>query len=169
MSDAQRKPLRSVAKALVVISILTQVAVVAYACWDFDPRLSCDRLLHWDEWIDCLHGKSHEYVLAAENAVGSWVIAGVALLLARLLPAYVSMVAPGLVLIWIASSIADQIFLDIDLRGSPTAKEILVFMMSTAKLVIFMVGPVLGAWLLGVDDRARRRRLLLERIPLAFG
>jgi hypothetical protein len=66
--DAKRKLLRIAALGVVLISLAIQIMVIGDLWWDFDPRRSCDRLLYWDEWIACLHGTSHMYILSAEVA-----------------------------------------------------------------------------------------------------
>jgi hypothetical protein len=59
VSDNKGKALHVAARGLVLASIAAQMWGIASTWWTSDPRVSCDRLLYWGEWIDCLHGKSH--------------------------------------------------------------------------------------------------------------
>src|SRR5947209_1401979 len=90
VTDGKGRVLRILGKIIVWISLVTQIVVIAIFWWQFDPRTSCDRLIYWGEWIKCMHGQSHIYVVFAEMAVSAWLAAGVGMLLARFLPVYAS-------------------------------------------------------------------------------
>jgi hypothetical protein len=163
VTNAKRKPLRLTAGAVVVISVAIQTLLIALSWWDFDPRLSCDRLLYWGEWIECLHGTSHQYILTIEFAVSTWIVGGVAMLLGRFLPPYISVLPP-------AAAVVESILLMIDVWhtalmpywpfGEPTLRDIFDFAIVAGALAVFLVGPVTGAWLFGLSARASR--LLLK-------
>jgi hypothetical protein len=110
-----------------------------------------------------LHGTSHQYVLTLELAVGSWIVGGVAMLLGRFVPPYISVLPP-------AASVMALIFFLVDFWhtvlmpywpfGEPTLQDIFHFAIVAGPLAVFVVGPVTGAWLFGLSARARR--LLLK-------
>src|SRR5829696_10586788 len=86
--------LRTASRAIWTVSVATQLLTVAYYWWNFDPRLSCDRLPYWTEWLNCLHAPFHTDVIISEVAIGVLLIAGLTVLLGRYLPAYVSVLLP---------------------------------------------------------------------------
>src|SRR5262245_9495227 len=95
--NPKRKLLRIGGRAVVLVSVAVQILFVTGAWWHFDPRLTCDRLPYWGEWLTCMHGMSHLHIVVAEFAIGTWLLAGLALLLGRYLPPYISIVVPGCV------------------------------------------------------------------------
>lgn len=160
MTDARRKMLRIAAVAIVLISVATQTLLIANSWWDFDPRLTCDRLPYWQEWIECLHGESHLYIQMAELAVGSWLIAGVATLLGRFLPPYISAIVPGCVavgFIWFMNRYWHEAVTPYAPFGQPTLSNVFAFTIVCGALATYLVGPVAGAWLLGLYARTGRR------------
>jgi hypothetical protein len=167
VTDAKRKALRLAARGLVLVSIATQLLIIANDWWDSDPRVSCDRLPYWNEWIACLHGKSHSYVPMAEFAVGIWIVAGIAMLLGRFLPPYISGIVPAsvaVVLILLMIGHWDEAVIPYAPFGQPTLWDILRFTMTSGAFAAYLVGPVAGAWLLGVYARARHRPLRVSAV-----
>jgi hypothetical protein len=162
LTDAKRKALRTAAVAIVIVSIVTQALLIAYYWWNFDPRVSCDRLPHWGEWIACLHGISHLYILTAEQAVGSWLIAGVAMLLGRFVPPYISAIVPGgiaVVFVWFLIDHWHETVTPYAHFGVPTVWHVTAFATVAAVIAVLLVAPVAGGWLLGLCARTSRRPL----------
>jgi len=146
-----------------VVSAVTQLLAVAYYWSDFDPRLSCDRLLYWGEWLDCLHATpSHIHVIIFEFAIGFWVIAGLAALLGRYLPAYVSVLLPLILAIGTIWLMIKQVQGYTYLYGELTASNFLFSIFTTITLLIFVAGPATGGWLTGL-----RRRMLRHEAQTA--
>lgn len=147
MTDARRKVLRSAACVLVIVSLAIQIPFVAYYWWDFDPRLSCHRLQHWREWIDCLHGESHLYILLAEIIVLSWLVAGIVWLLARFLPPFISALVPGclaLALVWYAINNWHANVVPYAPFGETTFWDTLSFVTGFGIAAVYVVGPAIG-------------------------
>jgi hypothetical protein len=156
---SKRSALRNAARILVLASLVGQAVIIGYSGWEADPRLSCERLPYWGEWIDCLHGRSHDYVTNTEAAICVWLVAGVAMLFGRHLPAYISVLVPGVVCAgfvswmaetWRASVMPYAVF------GRPELWDIL-FAKFVGEAAIFVVCPVIAAWLLGWHARRERR------------
>jgi hypothetical protein len=166
VTNAKRKPVRLMAGAAVFISVAIQAIVIALSWWEFDPRLSCDRLLYWGEWIECLHGTSHQYILIIEMAVGSWLVAGITMLLGRFLPWYISVILPaGATAVFILWMIGYWHTAVTPYRpfGEPTLGDFFYFAMVAGPVAVFLVGPITGAWLFGLSARARRLLLKASR------
>jgi hypothetical protein len=162
VTDSKRKVLRTTAATIVLISIAVQACLIAYYWWDFDPRTSCDRLPHWGEWITCMHGISHLHIVIAEMAIGSWLVAGIAMLLGRFLPPYISIVVPGAVTAALTSYAMynwHETVMPYADFGTPTFWSVFRFTIEIGVVGIQVLGPVAGAWLLGLNARARRRSL----------
>jgi hypothetical protein len=149
--------LRLTASAVVIISVAVQILFIAASWQEFDSRLSCDRLLYWGEWIECLHGTSHLYILAIELAVGSWLVAGTAMLLGRFLPRYISVFVPaGASAAFIYGAI-EYWYVEVTPRipfGEPTLRDIFGFAIAAGLFAVYLVGPVTGTWLFGTIRRA---------------
>jgi len=148
--------------AVVVVAAAVAIEALSVAAdwWRSDPRLSCEHLLYWGEWIDCMHNSGHLYVPDLEALAVSWTIAGVAMLLGRFAPWYVSLVLPaaaaGILVMSILVLGPNQLFL-----GS--------YVLSALLLAGFMCAPTIGACLYGMSARARRiERRRLERAVTAF-
>jgi len=141
---------------VLMVSAATQFLTIGYYWWHFEPRLSCDRLLYWGEWLDCLHGPSHIHVTMFEFAMGCWLIGGLAALLGRYLPAYVSVLLPLILAIVMTWFMIDQVRDHIYIYGELTASNFLLSIVSTAILLVFVAGPSTGGWLAGM----RRRKWL---------
>jgi hypothetical protein len=125
--------------------------------WQFDSRLSCDRLPYWGEWIECLHGTSHLYIPMAEIAVGSWFVGGAAMLLGRFLPRYISVIVPARVAIAFIGFIVGYWYTAITPYrpfGEPIPWDIFRFAIIAGVLAVYLMGPVAGAWLFGLSARA---------------
>jgi hypothetical protein len=173
MGDA-RKRLRIAAGAVALASVATQVLMIVFFWWDFDPRLSCDRLPYWDEWIDCLHGHSHLYILTAECAIATWIIAAVGMTFARFLPAYVSVVGLGGITLGLLWYLLDYLldYWEHDFRPRAEAVlsvwDIFNFSVTVAALGMFLVGPVIAAWFWGLDRRTHRTHRGPLRLSEAF-
>ncbi len=167
MADVGRTLLRAVASAIVVVAAVTQIVVIAYYWWDLGREVSCERLIYWGEWIECLHGYSHLYIQMTELALGSWLVAGLSMLLGRSVPAYISVVIPaalGFALFRFSISYWHQAVTPYRPFGGPTPWDILLFTMTIGVIAVFFVGPAIGGWLLGLNARIRRRSL---RAPIA--
>jgi hypothetical protein len=161
-----RSPLsRIAAVTAAVISAATRTMVIFSEWWNFDSRLSCDRLLYWGEWIACLHGQSHLYITSTELAAGIWLIAALTFLLTRSVSPYFAIVFPALVT---ASLVAYGInywhksFIPFTAVGGPSSWEIFMFAKMVAGIVIYLVGPLVAGWLLGLYARAQRRAARLK-------
>jgi len=167
VTNAKCKPLRLTAGAVIVIAVAIQTLFIAFSWWDFDPRLSCDRLLYWGEWIECLHGTSHQYILTIEFAASSWIVGGIAMLLGLFLPRYISVLLP-------AGAAVASILVMIEMWdtqvtpyvpfGEPTPRDIFHFAIVAGSGAVFLVGPITGAWLFGLSARAGRLRLKESRV-----
>jgi hypothetical protein len=162
MKTANFIALRVVSGCILVISFVIQ-GLVLTNLWlglGFDSRISCERLIRWDEWISCMHGMSHLHIIASEIAVGSWLIAGAAAFAGRSFPPYISLVVPGsmaaiclwwMIDHWNANVVPHAPF------GVPTAQEVFITAVATGILAVYLAGPAAGAWLLGFLTRAQRR------------
>jgi hypothetical protein len=162
MNDAKRWKLRIAACALALTALVVQVPVIIALWWNFDPRLSCHRLLYWNEWITCLHGQSHLHILTTELAVAIWTIAGVGMALGRFLPWHISMLVPVGIAVALTWFLIDHWHQDFRPRTDPilSGRDIFNFSVLAGGLASFLVGPVAGAWLWGFCGRGRRRSLL---------
>jgi hypothetical protein len=155
-----KRKLRIAGWALVVVAVLTQVALVAYLWWDFDTRFSCDRVPSWSEWLACMRGPVHLHIRTLEVAAVTWLLAGVAWLLGRFLPPYISIVVPGIVAAGVVSELVDRWQTNITPFvpfGEASFDDALAFATSSGPLLPFLAGPAAGAWLLGVHARVHRR------------
>jgi len=158
---SQRSALHTAARILIFAAVVTQVFTIVYSWWNAYPGVSCNRLPYWGEWIDCLHGPSHAYVENTEIVIFIWIFAGVATLIGRYLPVYVSVLVPGLacagfialmVSAWSTAVMPYAVF------GTPELWDVLLFAKSVGVLTIELVCPIIAGWLLGFQ--ARRRRLV---------
>ena len=152
--------LRLAAVVVVAAAVTIEVLSLAVDWWRSDPRLSCERLLYWDEWIECMHNSGHLYIPDLEILAVSWPVAGVAMLLGRFAPWYVSLVLPagaaGILVVSILVTGSNQLFL-----GSSVLSALLA--------AGFLCGPTIGACFYGMSARARRtERRRLERAATAF-
>ena len=148
MANAKRKPLHIAAGSVVAISAAIQIPHVVLSWLEFDARLSCDRLPYWGEWIECLHGTSHQYILNVETAIGSWFVAGVAMLLGRFVPRYISVFVPaGAAAVFILSRIEYWYTEVTPYRpfGEPTLLDIFHFAITAGVFAAYLVGPIAGA------------------------
>jgi len=162
---ARLRVLRAVGAIIACIAAATQLTYIASAWWSFDPRVSCDRLPGWGEWLECLHGNSHAYVTTTEAAVVSWAIAIGALLLGRILAPYFSMLLPAAIVALFSLYLADlwrQSFVAYAPFGETTLKDALAFAETALPITLFFVGPIFGAWFLGIYRRYRPRRIDAE-------
>jgi hypothetical protein len=162
VSNAKRKALGVLAVTIVLASIAVQVSLIAYFWWTFDARTSCDRLARWDEWIACLHGRSHLHIGLAEMAVVSWMVGGIAWLLGRFVSPYISVIAPGAgaaAFILFAINYWGETVAPYALFGEPIFMDILKFAIEIGLIGILLLGPMVGSWLSGLHARARQRSL----------
>src|SRR5215475_10337847 len=91
MASRKRGVLWVVALIVAVTAAAVQIAILVMLWSRFDSRLSCDRMISWDEWLACM--QSHEHILFfSELAVAAWVVAGIVGTLGRFLPLYISFV-----------------------------------------------------------------------------
>jgi hypothetical protein len=157
-----RKPdrFRAVGVALILLAFAMHIPTIAYYRWNFDPRLSCDRLPGWGEWISCIHGSSHLHVTMTEIAIGCWILAAVGWLSARSVPFTISVIVPitvtgllawAMILVWRESVTSYMPF------GESTLSQRIIFTINVSLLVVYTVFPVAGAWLLGVIARRTRQ------------
>ena len=163
--SAKLRVLRAVGVAIAGIAAATQVADIALSWWNFDPRLSCDRLPSWEEWLQCLHGVSHSHVIMTENALIAWIVAGAALLLGRILPPYISIVLPAVAAAGLTAHLARfwrESFVAYAPFGETTLKDALTFAGTALPLTLFLLCPIVGAWLLGIYRRYRPPRAHVE-------
>lgn len=146
---------------LVAAALLVQVLAIAEAWYDFDPRLSCDRLPHWGEWFSCLHGTSHPHIILIDIAALAWAAAGLTMLLGRILPSFVSAVVPilltlvlvlGAILHWTEVINPHVAYDDLTLEVS-VLREKIAFAIRTALEFACFVLPAAGTWLLGLRGR----------------
>src|SRR5262245_30621978 len=94
MANRKRGVLWVAALFVALMAAGLQIVMLVGFWSQFDSRLSCDRMISWHEWFACMHGQSHEHILAAEMSVGTWAIAGVVGILGRYLPPYISFFVP---------------------------------------------------------------------------
>jgi hypothetical protein len=161
----KRRTLRIAALVLVAVAAVLHITLIAYTLWNFDPNVSCDRLLYWSEWFDCMHGRSHAYVWTIELALSSWIIAGVAMLAGRRLPPYVSVLVPGSIAILIGWFLTDywrKTVVPYAPFAQTTIWDAFGFMTMAALLVIFLAGPAAGTWLLGLCRRYKLPEVATE-------
>ena len=160
--ESKRSALRTAARVLVIVSLVGQAVIIGYSWWEADPRVSCERLPHWGEWIECLHGRSHDYVTNTEAAICIWLVAGVAMLFGRYLPAYVSVLVPGVAcagfVSWMVSTWRTAV-MPYAVFGEPELRDVLLFAKLVGELTIYVLFPVIAAWLLGWHARREHRRL----------
>jgi len=151
-----RSTSRLVAYGLAAIGLIIQLGTVVYAWWDADPRITCDRLPGWREWISCVHGVSHTHVWLFEVSVGVWVLSWLALITGRRFPSYVSALLPlvmvgffavGAILYWSNTVVPYMTF------GEVTYQQLLDFAIVQAFVFAILVLPVFGSWLVGFLDR----------------
>ena len=162
MTDTKRNVLRVAARALLLISFAIQILFIAYYWWSFDTRLSCNRLQYWGEWIQCLHGESHLHIRLAEIAILSWPVSGLAWLLGRYLPPYISAIVPaGLIAAFVRYAIGQWHANVVPYApfGETTFWDLLSFVTTYGLAAVYLLGPVVGTWLLGFATRVERRRL----------
>ena len=162
---AKLRLLRPVGVAIACLGAATQLTLIVSAWWKFDPSLSCDRLHRWGEWLDCLQGRSHAYVITTEGAIISWAIAGAVLFLARFIPPYISILLPTIVVAGISAYLADiwhQAYVAYAPFGETTFKDALAFTETALPIIAFYVGPSVGGWLLGIYRRYRPPRMSVE-------
>jgi len=125
--------LRIAGGSIMVLTVAAQALVIGF---------------YW--WHD-LTG-SHLHIKLAVLSFGGWCLAGIALLLGRLLTPYISFIAPGAVLagsIWAALEYMRQ-------QGTPHWPWVDLLAI-TETLLMLAVAPVTGAWLAGWGSRRRRR------------
>jgi hypothetical protein len=150
---------------LVAIALLVQALAIGFAWSDFDPRLTCDRLQDWSEWIDCLHGTSHPHIGHMELAAAGWIGAGLTALLGRFLPPFASAIVPLLlaafvvfrvVEAWDNAIIPQLAYDDLTLEASVFWQQT-NFAIIWARDFISLVLPAAGAWLLATHARRMRK------------
>lgn len=154
--------LRTTARVLALAAVVTQVLQTTYLWWNFDPHLSCERLLYWGEWLDCLHGRSHAYVVNAEDAILIWMVAGLAMLFARFVPVYASIVVPGVACVGFVALVLDAWrtgVMPYAVFGRPELWDVLLFGKSAGLAMIEVMCPIIAGWLFGFNGRRERRRL----------
>jgi hypothetical protein len=142
------RALRIAALVLVAVAAVVHVEMITEALWNFDPNVSCDRLLRWSEWPDCMHGRSHAYVWTTELAFFSWIFAGVAMLAGRRSRPYVSVVVPGSIAALIGWFLADywrETVIPYAPFGQTTIWDAVNFMKMAVPMVLSYVGPAAGA------------------------
>ena len=147
---------RIAARALLVATAVIQLITIAGALNNFDPNVSCDRLLYWGEWLDCMHGRSHAYVWTIELVLFSWIIAAIAALAGRRLPPYVSAAVPGGIAAVIGLFLRDywrETVVSYAPFGQTTIWDALNFMQVAVPMVLSYTGPAAGAWLLAIYRR----------------
>jgi hypothetical protein len=148
VSNASRKLLRRTAGFVIIISFAVQLLVIAVGWQRFDWRLAQD-CLHYGEWIECLHATSRPPITVIGGAVGSWLAAGVAMLMGRFLPRSISVVVP-------AGAGAAYTFEAITfLHGQMEPSAVFV----TGIGVIYLLGPLTAAWLFATTARTSKLTL----------
>jgi hypothetical protein len=171
MKDGNYTALRVASWGILFVSLAIQALYITYQWWNFDPRVSCERLIRWDERISCMHGRSHAYVLFSESAVVTWFVAGLAALAARMLPPYISIIAPGgATAYWLLVMIDDWNVNVVPYAefGVPSLGSVSIFALAAGLLAAYVVAPVAGAWLLGLQARTRRRLARQPKLEDAF-
>jgi hypothetical protein len=148
--------LQRVGYGLAGTALIFQICAIVTLWWDFDSRTSCDRLQSWREWLSCLHSSSHQHVLKVEYALAIWAIAGLVLILAKRLPAYVSVLGPlvitivfaaGQGLLWKTNVVPRMVW------GEPTGDQLMQFAFAVGADTIFSLFPLVGLWLIGLNAR----------------
>lgn len=159
MKDRKPKLLSTLGRGLVLIAFTMHVLAIAIYWWGFDPRLSCERLPGWGEWISCMHGSSHVHITMAETAVVCWLIAGITLVLGRSVPFYISIILPVAIIgcfIWGTIVYWHQDVTSYMPFGETTLSQKMIFTVNVGMVFIYVVLPAAGAWLLGMNAREAR-------------
>jgi hypothetical protein len=160
MATSVQGGLRIAGIAILIVSIVMQTLCLAVLLFDYDPRTSCDRLSYWSEWIPCMHGRSHLHIVVAEIVIFGWVLGGVASVLGRLAPPYISVIVPALtaaLIGWFAIAHWSERVVPYANFGVPTLVDSLVFILDVCVFAFVVAGPTFGAWLVGLHSRAERR------------
>jgi hypothetical protein len=158
MSSKGRKALWIAAVIIALLSAALQIAVVASLWWNFDTRLSCDHMTYWDEWIDCMHGGSHQHIVIAEFSLATWALGGLIGTLARFATIYLSIVilaGLALAITWFLIFVWYESLMP---RAAPTASlsDILNFARGAVLFFFYILGPAVAVWLFGLYKRTGR-------------
>jgi hypothetical protein len=137
VTNAKRKRVRLTAGSIIVISVALQSLFIPWLWWNQDPS----------------------YIIAMGSAIGSWLVAGVAMLLGRFVRGYISGLLPAgaaLAFIFVMIGYWDERRIAHPF-GEPTLELMIVFALVAVFFVGFLVGPVTGAWLLGFSARVEQQ------------
>jgi hypothetical protein len=141
MVGPARKTLRVTGNTILVISIVAQVLSITTSFIEFDPR----------------HGRSDLYVVLAGIAVFGWIAGGVAGILGRFSPPYVSAIVPagmGTLTVLFVVDLARHANYNV-----PTLARSLAFTLDVCVFAFLVAGPAFGVWFLGFHTRALRRSI----------
>jgi hypothetical protein len=166
MANRKRGVLWIAALIIALVAAALQIVMVVGVWSQFDSRLSCDRMISWDEWFACMHGQSHQHILAAEMSVGTWAIAGVVGTLGRYLPPYISFILPAGMAIVLASLLI-RVWPEWLRRlavPSVSFSDILNFTLIGGTVALVLLGPSVSAWFLGFHKRRDRARPQLSTV-----
>jgi hypothetical protein len=166
MSNGKRGVLWVAALIVALISAALQIVMVAGVWSQFDSRLSCDRMISWGEWLDCMHGQSHQHILAAEVSLATWAIAGIVGALARYLAPCISFILPAGMVIVLALLLIRYWPEWSRRRTAPTLSfsDVLNFTLMAGGVMLVLLGPSVSAWLLGFHKRGDRARPQLSTV-----
>jgi hypothetical protein len=162
MANRKRGALWVAALIVALIPAALQIAILVGLWLQFDSRLSCDRMIYWNEWLDCMHGQSHLHIVFAEVSVASWAVAGVVGTVGRFLPPYISFIFPAGMAVALALVLVGFWHEWYRPRTAPTLSfsDILNFTLAAGAVALISLGPSVSAWLLGLHKRTGRRAQL---------
>jgi len=166
MANRKRGALWVTALIVVLISAALQILILIGLWLQFDSRLSCDRMIYWDEWFACMHGESHAHITFAEASIATWAAAGIVSALGRFLARFGSFLLPvGMAMTFVWFQIGYWLgWYRPGPRLALTSSDILNFTFGTCLLVLFWFGPSVSAWLLALHKRKNRARLQLSTV-----
>jgi hypothetical protein len=155
----RRKAFRIATIGLLLLSLVFHLFLIGVEWYQFDSRLSCDRMLSRKEWFDCMTGESHTHIRLMIMSLSVWLLAGVGMLLGR----YTAMLVSAVVIAswiagigWFLAYHWQQSFVPYLPFGEATPEAIYRFAIIGLGAAAFFIGPVLLSWLTGVRLRADR-------------
>jgi hypothetical protein len=149
--------------ALIValIAAAAQIAVLVMLWSRFDPRLSCDRMIHWGEWLACM--QPHEQIFFSELAVAAWTIAVIVGTLGRFLPTYISFIFPAGIAILLVLFLI-RFWLEWSRSHTTSFSDVLYFISNAGLFLLFALSPSVSAWLLAFHKRKDRAQPQLSTV-----
>jgi hypothetical protein len=158
---APRGALRVAAYVVLSIAVVVQLGSITQYWWD--PPL-CDQRLDWQHYVDYINGRFHrEIVGAIEVVAGTWLVAGVAGLLGRFVPPYLSVWLPA-ALFGVTVMLANDYW---DHRSDP--EDTLAYWKLVSPWLACWCAPAIGAWMAGVSARPVTADASRDMAPTSTG